>query len=61
MEESQSFWPPLTTVHQDFNAVGRLGVRKLLAKIDDMDGENDKSLVPTHLVVRDSTGPAPAN
>ncbi|HEX2819477.1 MAG TPA: LacI family DNA-binding transcriptional regulator [Streptosporangiaceae bacterium] len=33
MDEARSFWPPLTTIRQDFGAVGRLSIQKLLAKV----------------------------
>ncbi len=33
LEESTSFWPPLTTIRQDFLAVGRLSIEKLLQQI----------------------------
>jgi DNA-binding LacI/PurR family transcriptional regulator len=55
MEEARSFWPPLTTVRQDFSAVGRLSIQKLLGKVADADAQNSKTLVPTELVVRRST------
>jgi DNA-binding LacI/PurR family transcriptional regulator len=58
MEEAHSFWPPLTTVRQDFTAVGRLSIHKLLSKIAGTTHDQDeKTTVPTELVVRDSTGP----
>jgi DNA-binding LacI/PurR family transcriptional regulator len=60
MAEASSFWPPLTTIHQDFHAVGRLSIRKLLAKVSGTSAENDKTSVPTELIVRSSTG-APAS
>jgi DNA-binding LacI/PurR family transcriptional regulator len=56
MEEARSFWPPLTTVRQDFGAVGRLSIQKLLAKVSGLDTGNSKTLVPTELAIRDSTG-----
>jgi len=58
MEEAASFWPPLTTVRQSFAEVGRRAVAALLAEID---GESVPSFtsVPTELVVRASSGPAP--
>ncbi len=59
MEEAHSFWPPLTTVRQDFAAVGRLSLQKLLDKVEANDGENDKTTVPTHLVIRASTAAPP--
>jgi DNA-binding LacI/PurR family transcriptional regulator len=55
MEEAHSFWPPLTTVHQDFTAVGRLSLQKLLHKIADSNTENDRTTVPTKLIVRNSS------
>jgi DNA-binding LacI/PurR family transcriptional regulator len=60
MAEAGSFWPPLTTIHQDFPAVGRLSIRKLLAKVSGASTENDKTSVPTELIVRGSTGVPPA-
>ena len=60
MEEAHSFWPPLTTVRQDFAAVGRLSVQKLLRKIAGTVRDiNDKTMVPTELIIRASTGAPP--
>ncbi len=55
-------WPPLTTVHQDFSALGENLVRLLLRQIDPalVAGEEVTTLVPARLVVRESTGPVPA-
>lgn len=58
--ESASFIPPLTTVHQDFGAVGRLCVESVLRQIRDDRPEHGTTLVPTRLVVRSSTAPPPA-
>ena len=56
MEESRSFWPPLTTVRQFFGEVGRLSVEALLREVE--AGERDgPTLVATELVVRESTAP----
>jgi len=54
MPESANFWPPLTTVHQHFEEVG---VRALSALLRQVEGEEpaEPSLVPTELVVRQST------
>ena len=60
MAEAGAFWPRLTTIHQDFPAVGRLGFRKLLAKVSGASTENDKTSVPTELIVRSSTAAPPA-
>jgi DNA-binding LacI/PurR family transcriptional regulator len=57
MEEADSFWPPLTTVHQDFNAVGRLCMEKLIAKMETTSAVAGTTIVPTRLVVRSSTAP----
>jgi len=56
-EDSVAYWPALTTVHQNFDEVGQNATGLLLALID---GETapENVLVPTRLVVRDSTGPA---
>lgn len=58
--ESSSFVPPLTTVHQDFAEVGRLCVDGVLRQIRNETAERGTTLVPTRLVVRDSTAPPPA-
>lgn len=58
MAEARSFWPPLTTVRQDFTTVGRLSVQKLLRKVARTGPDaNDKTTVATELIVRASTGP----
>ena len=57
--EAASFWPPLTTIRQDFTAVGRATVALLMATIDAPSRPTESVIVPTELVVRKSTGPAP--
>lgn len=59
MSEARSFWPPLTTVHQNFHDVGRIAMEKLIAQIEDPEEVADTTLIPTQLVIRDSSGPAP--
>jgi DNA-binding LacI/PurR family transcriptional regulator len=60
MREADAFWPPLTTVHQDFGQVGRLCIEKLLRQIDSPAAVGPgTTIVPTHLVVRASTAPPP--
>jgi len=54
LEEAHSFWPPLTTIRQDFGEVGRQAIQKLLSKVDG-ERENSKIIVPTRLIVREST------
>jgi DNA-binding LacI/PurR family transcriptional regulator len=57
MAESDSFWPPLTTVHQDFDVVGRLSLETLIREIESGPGEPTSTVVPTRLVTRSSTAP----
>ncbi|GAA1439471.1 LacI family DNA-binding transcriptional regulator [Leifsonia poae] len=59
MAESDSFWPPLTTIHQEFEATGRRAVELLIAEIESHPEPAALSSMPTRLVVRSSTGPAP--
>ncbi|RIJ57999.1 LacI family transcriptional regulator, partial [Clavibacter lycopersici] len=54
-EESSSFWPPLTTVHQDFTEIGRRSMQVLLEMLDGREPSHDR-IVPTRLVVRESAG-----
>ncbi|MCM3696738.1 LacI family DNA-binding transcriptional regulator [Microbacterium oleivorans] len=56
MPEAAQFWPPLTSVHQEFDEVGRAAVDVLLTRIDDAAALR-RLLVPTRLVVRGSTAP----
>ncbi|GAA2434582.1 LacI family DNA-binding transcriptional regulator [Streptomyces macrosporus] len=58
--EAGSFVPPLTTVHQDFAEVGRRCVQGVLRQIRGESAERGTTLVPTRLVVRQSTAPPPA-
>ncbi len=57
--ESDSFWPPLTTVHQSFDEVGRRAVADLLAQINGQPVARSAGLVPVRLVERASTAPPP--
>ena len=61
MEEAHSFWPPLTTVRQDFTAVGKLALQKLLHKVENPESPDDRSVVPTQLIIRESTGAPPSH
>ncbi len=58
--EAGSFLPPLTTVHQDFAEVGRRCVEGVLRQMRHDTTEHGTTLVPTRLVVRDSTAPPPS-
>jgi DNA-binding LacI/PurR family transcriptional regulator len=55
--DAGSYIPPLTTVHQDFAEVGHRCVAQVLGQIRGGAAAIGTSLVPTHLVVRDSTAP----
>jgi DNA-binding LacI/PurR family transcriptional regulator len=56
--DSAFFVPPLTTVHQDFAEVGRKCVRQVLLQIrGGQAARPGTDLVPTRLVMRDSTAP----
>ncbi|WNF00945.1 LacI family DNA-binding transcriptional regulator [Streptomyces luomodiensis] len=57
--EAGSFLPPLTTVHQDFAEVGRRCVEGVLHQVRQNGPERGTVLVPTRLVVRESTAPPP--
>jgi DNA-binding LacI/PurR family transcriptional regulator len=58
LPEAPYFMPPLTTVRQDFAELGRRGVQLVLSRLRGEDLHPDA--VPAELVVRASTGPAPA-
>lgn len=59
LDESPSFWPPLTTIHQDFQEVGKLCLEALLQLISGTSEPKAAQIVPTHLVVRASTTTPP--
>jgi len=56
--EAALYWPPLTTVHQNLDEVGRRASALLLALIDGAPDLAQRTVVSTRLVVRGSTGPA---
>ncbi|GEB46839.1 LacI family transcriptional regulator [Microbacterium sp. AG157] len=56
MPEAANFWPPLTTVRQRFERVGEEAMSALIADIEGDGGEHARTLVPTSLVVRASSG-----
>ncbi|MEW9533270.1 LacI family DNA-binding transcriptional regulator [Microbispora sp. NPDC049125] len=56
--ESAYFWPPLTTVRQNFGEVGRRAFQLLLDRIGGTEGDA-RRLVEPELVVRESTGMSP--
>jgi DNA-binding LacI/PurR family transcriptional regulator len=57
--ESEFFSPPLTTVRQDFDAVGRHCIEVLLRQIDVESSAYERLVVRPGFVVRSSTGPCP--
>jgi DNA-binding LacI/PurR family transcriptional regulator len=57
--EAQFFTPPLTTVHQDFNEVGRQSLLLLLEEIRAGARSTTRVVVPPALHVRESTAPPP--
>ncbi|WP_031485474.1 LacI family DNA-binding transcriptional regulator [Streptomyces bicolor] len=59
--EAAHFLPPLTTVRTDFAEIGTRSLRLLLNRLDGSEEPaRVDSLVPVELVVRRSSGPAPA-
>jgi DNA-binding LacI/PurR family transcriptional regulator len=61
VDDSANFWPPLTTVHQDFTEVGRRAVAAVIGQIRGHAHALDTQPVPTRLVVRESTAPPAVN
>jgi DNA-binding LacI/PurR family transcriptional regulator len=55
--EAASFIPPLTTVRQDFEEIGRLCVERVLGQVRGTGPTTGTTLVPTRLVERSSTAP----
>ncbi|WP_344971899.1 LacI family DNA-binding transcriptional regulator [Streptosporangium fragile] len=57
--ESEFFTPPLTTVRQDFGAVGRCSIEVLLRQLEaGPEWSHERHVVPPRFVVRASTAPA---
>ncbi len=60
LEIARQTEPPLTTVHQPVRRKGAEAVRILLSLVDGRDGDRAEHLrLPTRLIVRGSSGPAP--
>jgi DNA-binding LacI/PurR family transcriptional regulator len=57
--EAAYYWPPLTTVRQDFAEVGRRGLDLLLEQIGGAPRTEQLVVVEPELVVRQSSGPPP--
>ncbi|HEY5247020.1 MAG TPA: substrate-binding domain-containing protein, partial [Dermatophilaceae bacterium] len=56
--DARHFWPPLTTVRQDFGEIGRRTVEALLAEVSG-DAVAERGQILPELIVRGSTGRAP--
>lgn len=56
--DARHFLPPLTTVRQNFRALGRLSVETLLAELEG-EAVPQRALIEPELIVRGSTGPPP--
>ncbi len=56
--EAEFFHPPLTTVRQDFDAMGRVAVQKLIRMVEAPGTADEVALPDVRLVVRASSGPA---
>lgn len=53
--EAGYLYPPLTTVRQDFAALGGLIMQKVLVAVEDPDTVTEDTPLPTKLVLREST------
>ncbi len=55
--DAADYLPPLTTIRQDFSALAQRAVGALVAAIEGADpaADGDRAIVPTRLLVRDST------
>jgi DNA-binding LacI/PurR family transcriptional regulator len=47
--------PPLTTMRQDIEGIGQAAARNLLSLLENPDGGPRRVLLPTELVIRQST------
>ena len=56
--DAAHYWPPLTTVRQDFAEIGRRSVAMLLAELNGKSSRGHEPIFP-ELVVRSSTAPPP--
>jgi len=57
--EAKHFFPPLTTVRQNFPELGASAIAALLAEIESSDPLPPTTFTTPELVLRDSTAPAP--
>ncbi len=61
LPEARYFSPPLTTVRQDFSALGRCGLQRLLYLIENPDVPCAQHVIDTDLVIRQSVAPPPGS
>lgn len=54
--EAAHYWPPLTTVRQDFAEIGRRSLAILLRELSGRPGLSHEQILP-ELIIRDSTAP----
>lgn len=57
MPESAYFESPLTTIHQDFDMLGKQGVEYLIEQINAPEISMKQRLIQPHLIIRESTAP----
>jgi DNA-binding LacI/PurR family transcriptional regulator len=55
--EAAYYSPPLTTVNQDFAALGALTMQRVLIALEEPDDTTESTPIPTRLVIRKSSGP----
>lgn len=53
--EAGFLYPPLTTVRQDFAALGQMMMQKVLVALEESDGETSDTPLPTQFILRAST------
>lgn len=58
---AQQIYPSLTTIRQPLMAMAEAATESIISKIKTGKIENDSIIVPSSIVVRESTGPAPPN
>jgi DNA-binding LacI/PurR family transcriptional regulator len=56
--EAEFFHPPLTTIRQDFDAMGRAAISELILLVEAGDAGRGVEHPASELIVRESTGPA---
>lgn len=57
--EAAYYVPPLTTVNQDFAALGALTMQRVLIALEEPDDTAESTPIPTRLIVRKSTAAPP--